>query len=167
MRRMKCSSGTALNTVLSGEREGRTSVNNQATPLVGTRLRQIRCSYTTCPPCSLPAKTRTSSRQFLFLSSFPWITNSPFSICSMEEEKNRGCHVHAVHQVSANINLWPGIWMVWCDISRVTWKLRPHPQMSLQAVRDASPSPGSPADHISVCHIIQDASAVCHVNKRV
>lgn len=112
MRKMKCSSGTALNTVLSGEREGGMSVNNEATPLADTWLRQMRCSYTTCPPCSLPAKTRTSSRQFLFLLFFSLGYKQPFLYLFHGSRKNRGCHVHAEHQISANINLCPGIWIV-------------------------------------------------------
>jgi hypothetical protein len=31
---------------------------------------------------------------------------------------NKGHHVYAAHQISADINLWPGIWIVWCDITK-------------------------------------------------
>lgn len=134
MRKMKCSSGTALNTFLERERESRISVNNKAIPLAGTRLRQkpslkkLVFIHPHALLCFLFVKTKTPSRQFIFLLYFLLDSKQPLFYLFHGGRENKGCHVLATHQISANINLWPDIWMVWCDITKWLESWGHHPK---------------------------------------
>lgn len=46
---------------------------------------------------------------------------------------NKGHDAQAAHQISADINLWPGIWMVWCDITKWLESRATHPHPTVCA----------------------------------
>lgn len=64
--------------------------------------------------------TGKRSLQFLSLLCFPLDSKRPpFLFVPWKWQEPRH-HVHAVHQISAAINLCPGVWWLWCDITEAT-----------------------------------------------
>ena len=75
------------------------------------------------PGALLP--TGKGNLQFLSLLCFSLDSKRPPFVSVPWRWQEPRHHIHVVHQISAEINLCPGIWRFWCDITEAH-----HPQMS-------------------------------------